>query len=367
MRHIWLPICIGLGILVSGCKNDESLQSVITQEVASNAESYGISASSVVVVKNGKQLYKGHHGVMAVNSTEKISDTSIFPIYSVAKLFASTLTMQLADQGKLRLTDPVSQHVAGLPNEWLHITISQLLNHASGLPEFYEVKNGRFIGPETLQEAINDAQNKPVMFEPNTQTQYNQTNYLLTRMLIEQMYQQRYEQVVKEQILLPLGLENTFLDLNHVPKERLVAAYQPNSGKTFKTSEFYFPLYGSSAGSIYSSAEDLSLFITALAKGELMSQGKLLSFWQPHQLVDDESDFASGWVIDNAGNWQHVGHDGGASLRVRLLYRDNLDEFFVVVYLTNGNKSGVWSSTLTNSVQQHILPDYYSRIATWFY
>ena len=367
MRRCWLPVLIGLGILLSGCKNNESLQSVLTQQVASNAESYGINASSVVVVKSGKQLYKGHHGVMAVNSTEKVSDTSIFPIYSVAKLFASTLTMQLAEQGKLQLSDPISQHLVGLPSAWQHITISQLLNHASGLPEFYDVKDGKFIGPATLQEVIDDNKSKPLMFEPNTQTQYNQTGYLLVRMLIEKMYQQSYEQSVKDKILSPLGLKNTFLDLNNVPKERLVAAYRPNSGKTLKTSEFFFPLYGSSAGSIYSSAEDLSLFITALAQGKLVSQDKLLAFWQPHQLHDDESYFASGWVIDNAGNWQHVGHDGGASLRVRLLYQDNLDEFFVVVYLTNGNKDGVWSSTLTNSVQQHILPDYYSRIATWFY
>ena len=367
MRHIWLLIFIGFGILLSGCKHNESLQSVLAQQVASNAESYGINASSVVVVKNGQQLFKAHHGVMAVNSAKKVSDTSIFPIYSVAKLFASTLTMQLAEQGKLRLTDPVSKHLAGLPSEWQHITIAQLLNHASGLPEFFEAKGGKFIGPATLQGAINGTKNKPLMFEPNTQTQYNQTNYLITRMLIENIYQQSYEQVVKDKILSPLGLKNTFLDLNNVPKEHLVAAYRPNSGKTLKSSEFYFPLYGSSAGSIYSSAEDLSLFITALAQGELISQDKLLSFWQPHQLHDDESYFASGWEIDNAGNWQYVGHDGGASLRVRLLYQDNLDDFFVVVYLTNGNKSGVWSSTLTNSVQQHILPDYYSRIATWFY
>ena len=367
IKRISLPILIGVGLLLGGCKNSESLHTVLEQQVVNNAESYGINASSVVVLQNGEPIYTGHHGVMAVGSQEKVTDNTIYPIYSVAKLFANTLVMQLAEQGKVHLNDPISQYIADLPSAWQSITIAQLLSHASGLPEFYQVKDQAFIGPDSLQAAIDKTKTQPMSFAPNTETEYNQTNYLLIRQLIEQMYHQAYERVVSDQILTPLAMHDTYMKLSEVPKERLVSAYLPNSGDTLKDSTFYFPVYANSVAGIYSSAEDLSQFINAMAQGKLVSQESLLAFWQPHQLESGESYFASGWVIDDAGNWQHVGHDGGASLRVRLLYRDNFDDYFVVVYLTNGNQSGVWSSTLTNSVQQHLLPDLYSRIATWFY
>lgn len=75
--------------------------------------------------------------------------------------------------------------------------------------------------------------------------------------------------------------------------------------------------------------------------------------------------FASGWDYEKVGNWHTVGHDGGAVVRTRLLYRDDLQAHMIIIYLTNGNLDGVFSRTLANSIQMNVLPDRFSRLKAW--
>ncbi|WP_332017990.1 hypothetical protein [Alteromonas sp. ASW11-130] len=88
-----------------------------------------------------------------------------------------------------------------------------------------------------------------------------------------------------------------------------------------------------------------------------------MDYWQPYRLSNgDEGYFSSGWDYNKAGSWQELGHDGGGLVRVRILFKENLDDHYVIVYLTNGNKDGVWSRDLVDSVQYLVMPDLFSRI-----
>jgi CubicO group peptidase (beta-lactamase class C family) len=117
-----------------------------------------------------------------------------------------------------------------------------------------------------------------------------------------------------------------------------------------------WPRYSVAHGNLYSTAGDLATFLTAIAQGRLVSRKALMYFWKPYAFANENKGvFASGWEYGRTGAWQRVGHDGGAKLRARILFRDNLNDYLIIAYLTNGSRDNVWSRTLVNSVQQLVL------------
>jgi CubicO group peptidase (beta-lactamase class C family) len=345
-------------ILLMGCSgNSEPLTNKITKQLETNTQKHGIPQQSLLVIHNQKTIYR--------KSIK--SDKSIYPIYSVTKLFASTLIMQFYEAGKIKLTDPASKYVPNLPVSWKNIRIEQFLNHSSGVPEYWSFDNDELHFPSTINEAFSLLENEPLLFLPDSQIRYTQTNYLVIKRILENITQLPYKELVNKRIIKKLDLKHTWLGRFNVPKENLIAGYLPNSGDKLIPNEVKFPDYAISHSDAYVTLEDLGQFISSLAQGKLVSKSLLIELWQPYILLSgDKGYFASGWDYDTSGDWHELGHDGGGVLRVRLLYQSDLDNYYIFVYLTNGNKDGVWSRTLVNSVQYYVMPDLISRLTTLF-
>ncbi|MCU7555965.1 beta-lactamase family protein [Alteromonas sp. ASW11-19] len=357
-------VIILISIFLAGCSTSTTeLSETINEQLKVNSEKHGIPAQALMIMHNQAVMFRNNLGINDVNSAKPISNEAVFPIYSITKLFASTIVMQLHEEGRLELSDYVSKYVDNLPINWQKIRVQQLLNHTSGLPEYYNCKNKECKFPVSFETAISRIRNAPMLFEPDAQMQYNQTNYLLLKSVIESVTETSYRKLVYSRIFKPLNLQNTWLGLESVPKQRLVTAYHSNSGSTLQENEATFPDYSISHADAYSTLGDLSKFLSAIAQGHLISKQSLMGYWQPYRLSNgDEGYFASGWDYNKAGNWQELGHDGGGLVRVRILFQENLDDHYVIVYLTNGNKDGVWSRNLVDSVQYLVMPDLFSRI-----
>ena len=359
-------LVITLAVLLNGCNlHKEDLSQSLSEQLKTNAEEHGIPAQALMIKHNQKLLYSQVYGVSDIQTDKPVSKQNVFPVYSVSKLFASTLVMQLIESGELNLSDPISQFVPNLPSAWIDIRIEQLLNHTSGIPEYFECTSYECKFPPSIDLAYEHLKGAPLLFEPDTQISYSQTNYLLIQSALENITKKPYRYLVNYRIFKPLKLESTWLGLKDVPKSRLVTAYHSKSGDTLKENKVSFPEYAVSHADAYSSLSDLATFFSAMANGRLVSKQLLLDFWQPYQLSNgDTGYFATGWDFEKTGLWQELGHDGGGLVRVRLLFQENLDNHFIIVYLTNGNKDGEWSSSLVDSVQYYIMPDLISRMAT---
>lgn len=360
-------LLIVIGILIAGCHtNKTDLEQSITNQLKENAHEHGIPAQALLIMHNNSVLYRDSVGFKNLDTSKPISTKDIFPVYSISKIFASTLVMQLIEAGKLRLTDTLSHFIPNLPVSWQNIRVEQLLNHTSGLPEYFHCYNQVCEFPDSAQSAIRRLHDVPLVFEPDTQMQYNQTNYLLLKLIIESVTKTSYHEAIKNQIIHPLNLKSTWIGLKDVPKHRLVTAYVPQSGETLTENKVLFPEYANSHADAYSTLEDLGAFLSALVKGELVSKQFLIEHWTPYELPhgDNKGYFATGWDYDSSGRWQEIGHDGGGVVRVRILFQETLDNHYVIVYLTNGNRDGVWSRDLVDSVQFFVMPDMFSRIST---
>lgn len=361
-------LLIAIGILITGCHTSKTdLVRSITHQLKDNAQEHGIPAQALLIMHNNSVLYRDSFGVRNLNTSEQISHDDIFPVYSISKIFASTLVMQLLETDKLKLTDMLSQFIPNLPVSWQSIRVEQLLNHTSGLPEYFNCYNEVCEFPVSAHSAISGLYDVPLLFEPDTQMQYNQTNYLLLKLIIESVTKTSYREAIENKIINPLKLKSTWIGLKDVPQYRMVTPYLPRSDGALTENKMLFPDYANSHADAYSTLNDLGVFLSALAQGKLVSKKFLIEHWKPYQLTHGEKGyFAAGWDYDSSGRWQEIGHDGGGLVRVRVLFQDTLDNHYLIVYLTNGNNDGVWSRTLVDSVQFFIIPDMFSRISTLF-
>ncbi|WP_040808362.1 serine hydrolase domain-containing protein [Nocardia concava] len=207
-------------------------------------------------------------------------------IGSVSKTFAAALILQLVSEGKLRLDEPVDTYLPGLLNgngvDGRQITVRQLLQHRSGLPELADdpeldevraATEGRTFTP-TQEIAI--ALRKPAQFAPGERFQYTNTNFIVAGMLIEKLTGRTYSDELTGRITTPLQLTDTYLP---APGETGIRGPHPE-GYTLVAgiptdvtrSE---PSVAWTAGGLISTGNDLNHFFLALLSGTIVPDPQL--------------------------------------------------------------------------------------------
>jgi CubicO group peptidase (beta-lactamase class C family) len=351
----WLVIA-GICLAATGPGRANDLHDALDAQIKANALGHGIPAQAVRVSHNGELVYEGSTGTTVMGGGKPITRETPFPIYSVSKLFTNTLVLQLAEEGKIDLAAPASRYVPNLPDAWRSIRVEQFMNHVTGLPNFFDPQHLDKPFPPTLEAVFGAVSKMPVTSAPDVQTRYSGTNYLVLEAVLQNVTHKPYRALVQERIIQRLGLHHTSLEPSR-PPAGMVESYHAENGRAIVDSPVNWPDYAIAQGCIVSTLEDLATLMSAIADGKLVSQAALLKHWHPYQFPNgNQGGFASGWDYGEEGRWHELGHDGGTKVRVRILYGANLDDHYVIVYLTNGNRDDVWSGTLVNSVQVIAVP-----------
>ena len=341
------------------CAGKDSLSDAMTRQLQVNRQRYGTAGQALLVTHNGKEVFRGVDGYANLQAKEKITARTVFPVYSLSKRFVSTLVMQLVEQGTVDLDKPASVYLQGLPDGWRGITVRQFLNHTSGVPDYFSDNEQPTAFPASMQDVFASLGPKPMLFAPGTRTRYTQTNYLVLSALLEAHYGQPYPQIAGERIIRKLGLKHTWLGRPSLPASGVALGYLGKNGKPQRETEIAWPAYSYGHAELYLTLDDLARFLQALSSGELVSKASLQQFWQPQNLSDGRrGDFSTGWEYGESGAYRHAGHDGGARVRVRVVYKDSLDDdTYVFIYLSNGSAKNVWSRTLIGSAMATVAPD----------
>jgi CubicO group peptidase (beta-lactamase class C family) len=196
-----------------------------------------------------------------------------FNIGSIGKSFTATATMQLAEQGKLSLTDTIGQHLRDYP--WPAadtITIHHLLTHRSGLPasfindRFWALKDSLRLNRDYLQLFID----QPLAFEPGTMALYSNPGYVVLGAIIESVSGEEYSAYVRRHIYGPAGMNQTDW-LTHDAQKIAVGYTLLNAPPTGERQRAE-PIHGAQAsGGGWSTVRDLIQFALALQRGRLLS------------------------------------------------------------------------------------------------
>ena len=221
-----------------------------------------------------------------------------FRIGSVTKTFVATVVLQLVDEGRVGLDDPVSGYVGGVPNGD-RTTVRQVLNHTSGLYDYaHEAgwSTNRWRGAERFRsyepaELLAVAASREPYFAPGDGWHYSNTNYVVAGMLVERVTGRPYGDEVRTRVLRPLGLDHTVVPgrwsgLPH-PHAR---GYTTVDGRLVDAT-LMNPSLDWAAGEMISTADDLNRFFDALLGGRLTSAASLAAM---RETVDTGTIFAYG-------------------------------------------------------------------------
>lgn len=225
---------------------------------------------AVLVGIDGKTVFEKAYGL---GNEEWGADNTIhtkFRIASLTKQFTAASVLLLQERGRLNVHDAISRYLVGVPAAWQAITIHQLLTHTSGIPNSTD-KSGIDRAAATPQQMFRSFVDKPLDFIPGTSWNYSNSGYILLGMIIEKVSGQTYADFLKTNIFDPLGMKDSGYDrARDILKER-ASGYQVIDGRTANAD--FIDMNGPfSAGSIYSTVEDLYRWNEALA-----ADGRLLS------------------------------------------------------------------------------------------
>ena len=234
------------------------------------------SMGSLTISKNGIVLYSRAIGYSFISDNEKIAATekTKYRIGSITKMFTATMIFQLIEEGKLNPTTPLDKFFPKLPNAD-KITISNLLNHRSGIHEFTDDPDYEawMALSKTQDEILALISKHSVDFQPNEKAAYSNSNYVILGYILEKVSKKSYSKNLIERITSKIGLSNTYVG-SKINKNNNESYSYRFDGNWVQANETDTSIPGG-AGCIVSTPTDLTQFIEALFSLKLVSENSL--------------------------------------------------------------------------------------------
>lgn len=240
---------------------------------------------AILVAKNGEVLLEEYKGYSDFEKKDTITPSTPFHLASISKTFTGMAVLKLWEQGKLNLEDSIQRFFPGFP--YPGITVRMLLSHRSGLPNYtyfmpadtawnWKKKKRFATNSDLLQFMIT---HKPAVYSfPNRSFHYCNTNFALLALIIEKVTGQTYPEYIKNDIFIPLGMNNSF-----VFSIKDTATYRPSySGRSILPLENMDCIYGDK--NVYSTPQDLLKWDKAMYENTYVSKGTYDEATKPYSL-----------------------------------------------------------------------------------
>ncbi|HKG47343.1 MAG TPA: serine hydrolase [Pyrinomonadaceae bacterium] len=353
--QIRLLFCIAIAVVVSYQTALAQDHAAKIQEVLALAHKYQQFNGSALVVENGKVIYKGAYGLANMEWNIPNTPDTKFRLASVTKQFTATAVLQLVEQGKIKLDGKLSDYLPEYRKDvGDKVTIHHLLTHTSGIPS-YTGQPG-FLenvsrNPYKVDEFVKKYASGDLEFEPGSKYSYNNSGYFLLGAIIEHVTRKPYEQVLKENVFDPAGMKNTGYDHygTILPKRASGYSKAPDGYSNALYLDMSIPY---SAGSLYSTVEDLYLWDQALYTDKLLSAQSKALMYKP--FLDN---YAYGWVVMNAPFKQNdqavqvIRHGGGINGFSTTIVRFPKEKNLIVMLDNTGSE---YVDRLSDSIAQII-------------
>lgn len=191
-------------------------------------------------------------------------------IASVAKAFNGAVALHLVEEGRLGLDDTIGQRLSGMPVTWSSVTVRQMLDHTSGLPDYTQSKafaeqakkNPRgFVSP---QKIIDWVRSEPLEFAPGSDYEYSNTDNIVVGLIVEAVTGQSYAENLEQIVFNPAGLGQTSFPTRPALPKPFIHGYAVEVGEPpTDVSTFLSPSGAWASGAIVSTPRDLNAFIRA--------------------------------------------------------------------------------------------------------
>lgn len=312
---------------------------------------------NILVAEKGKILYQNSFGIANELTKEKLNTESIFELASVTKQFTAMGIVILKEKGKLSYDDKIGKYIPAL-NFFSSITIKNLLQHTSGLPDYMQLLDSLLID-STWDSKTKIATNKDIiavyakhkpklLFQPGTKWEYSNTGYALLASIIESISKKKYADFLKENIFEPLQMTNTFVYTRRLhPKAIKNYAYGYVYSDSLKINLLpdavppldlmVFCLDGVVGdGTVNSTTTDLFKWDRALYTEKLISSKSRSEVFTSGMLENKTAtDYGFGWGLEKSELFGNIAKHSGGWPGYRTYIERHLDNDKTIILLEN--------------------------------
>jgi CubicO group peptidase (beta-lactamase class C family) len=261
----------------------------------------------LVVAKDGAPIVSRAYGKANPRTRATLGPSTRFQIGSVTKQFTAVAVLQLAEKKRLKLTDSVRTHVAGLPPELEPVTLHHLLTHTSGIvnytadPELMAVQKQHI----PRSRVIESFAGKPLAFRPGEKFAYSNSNYFLLGLVIEKVTGKTYEEALQANVLGPAGMARSTTRYEPTAFDSAVGTTVDDHDQIRAVEPFDTPL-PFAAGALRSTPIDMLAWDRALASGRLLG-----AEFEQRRITPEKDDYAYGVAVEMQDGHRVEAHSGG--------------------------------------------------------
>ncbi len=290
-------------------------------------------------------------GVCGLAKTEKLTGTDpagwsgrpmtadeVFPVGDVAKTFTATVILRLAQDGVLGLDDSVEDWLPGTAPGGRLIRIVDLLNMSSGLYDFSVFESGlessrqdpsSHLSAGELLAMSNEMSGGVLKFDPGQDWDYCQVNYVLLGLIAEKATGRKMRQLLSENVIVPLGLKNTYVGNPGDGKQPPAHGYQHARNGSWHDCGDSAAWSSPDGDELFSSSGDLMLWLKAMLDGRLLKETFQQRMFDFQAVETGREGYYYGLGVEMKDGW--VGHFGARPGYACALYRYNGYDFVVLV------------------------------------
>lgn len=295
-----------------------------------------------LIARGGKVVFEHYSGLANVENKVGVGPHTKFAIGSVSKQFVAAAMARMQEEGKIKLSDPLSKYLPDFPRGDA-ITLRQLLTHTSGIREYtfgqdFHNRCGNLPGPGEVYQCILAA---PLGDRPGRRFSYSNSNYYLAGMILEKITGESLRELLSRLFFSPLGMKDTELAQGGAVIENYATAYLMKNGRPERANIWNMD-WAAGAGGIVSTPRDLFLWNEGLWGGKVLRPESLKEIWQPEATEfsppgSGDEGYACGWGVVKAFGQTWIGHGGYLPPYRASLYRIP-DLQITVVALTNAGE-----------------------------
>jgi CubicO group peptidase (beta-lactamase class C family) len=318
-------------IVVTSCAPKSNLETAFATYMREAVDAWRFQGS-ILVAKNDTVLFEGGFGLADKETGRKNKPSTQFPIASITKVFTAIAVMQLIEQGKLELDQPVTRYLRDyLPETGDRITIRHLLSHTSGMPDFGQISDfPKKAGlARSLEQMLEIISSEPLLFDPGSRQHYSSSGYFVLGAIVEEVAQKSYETYIRDHVARPFGLQHTGFVPGPVGDGERAFEYFRGPDGGLEPAVAITPTIAYSVGALLSTVGDLHRLDRALAEDTILEAPSIEMMTTPAH-----GEYGLGFAVRIWDGHRIVGHGGGAP-GVSAVFERWPDEPLCVVVLSN--------------------------------
>jgi D-alanyl-D-alanine carboxypeptidase len=300
-------------------------------------ERASVPGAIIGIWQDGREPYVRAFGVRDTANGQPMTTDLYMRIGSTSKSFTITAILMLADQGKLRLDDPIGRYVKGVPSG-NQITLRQLAAMRSGLHDYTDETNPKLPQQPSRQwtprELLEIAFGHPLLFPPGSAFDYSNTNTVLLGVVVEKVSGQSLAFFIEQNILKQEGMTRTEFPAGaEFPSPHAQGYFKLPDGKIVDATDWN-PSWGWASGNMISTLDDLRVWARDLAIGKLISPAMKRERDQFLPAPPEGDGALYGLAIENQNGW--IGHNGNIMSYMAYPYYLPAEQITMVVLLNSG-------------------------------